>query len=307
MKRTFEILKENSGKRLDNVLALFTNKSRSIVQKLIEDGNVKINNQIVNKSSSTVKEGIIEISFPEPKILELKSENLPLEIIYQDKDIIIINKEAGLSVHPSHTSNESTLVNALLYHIKDLSNIGGVIRPGIVHRLDKDTSGILIVAKTNEAHSILSEDFKNRKIEKKYLAIVKGIFRIKQGEIRTLIGRDKKDRKKMSIKVEEGREAYSKYKVLEESDKFSLVEVEIKTGRTHQIRVHLSALGHPILGDELYGKKESYPRQMLHAYSLAFSHPINKKYLHFKTPLPKDFINILKELSFTYFKEEINE
>lgn len=307
MIKFFEISSENIGKRLDNVLALFTNKSRNIVQKLIEEGNVKINNQTITKSSFTLKECIIEVNFPEPKVLELNPENIPLEIIYEDKDILIINKQAGIPVHPSNTSSESTLVNALLYHIKDLSDIGGIIRPGIVHRLDKNTSGIMIITKNNEAHSIISEDFKNRKIEKKYLAIVKGNFRNKQGEIRTLIGRDKNERKKMSIKVTNGREAHSKYKILEEIEKNSLVEIEIKTGRTHQIRVHLSALGHPILGDELYGKKENYTRQILHAYSLAFNHPITKESLLFKAPLPEDFNNVLENLSFKYFKEKINE
>ena len=231
----------------------------------------------------------IVVNLPEDETLDLIPEDIPLEIIYEDSDIVIINKAPNMVVHPAHGNYNGTLVNALLYHIKDLSTINGVIRPGIVHRLDKDTSGVIVVAKHDEAHTTLSDMFKEKTLEKTYVCIAKGVFKDKSGRIETLIGRDPRDRKKMAVVTENGKIAISNYEVLDESKNYSLVKVRIETGRTHQIRVHMKSLNHPILGDATYGNStDGIARQMLHAYRLKFTHPISKKDMVVTAPIPED-------------------
>jgi 23S rRNA pseudouridine1911/1915/1917 synthase len=224
-------------------------------------------------------------------------ENLPIEIVYEDKDLVVINKDPGVIVHPAQGYYTGTLVNAVLYHIKDLSTINGVIRPGIVHRLDKDTSGLIIIAKNDISHVRLTEMFKDKTIEKRYVCICKGNFKNISGRIETLIGRDVKDRKKMAVVSENGKIAITNYEVIDSVAGFSLVDVGIETGRTHQIRVHMKSLNHPILGDETYGSSsELAKRQMLHSYYLKFNHPITQEEIIILGELKEDFKNVAKKL-----------
>lgn len=290
---------DDKGKRIDKFLnELFEEATRSYIQKLIDNNNVEIQGKKVTKSGNKLKgTETIVVKIPEDEILDLQPEDIPIDILYQDKDIVVINKTPNLVVHPAQGNYTNTLVNALLYHIKDLSTINGVIRPGIVHRLDKDTSGVIVVAKNDTAHLNLSEMFKDKTIEKTYICIVKGILSQKEGRIETLIGRDIRDRKKMAVVTENGKIAISNYKVLAESKNHSLVEVNIETGRTHQIRVHMKYLNCPIYGDEVYGKGNG-TRQMLHAIRLKFNHPITNKPFEIVAPLFEDFKKVLKTLEF---------
>ena len=224
-------------------------------------------------------------------------ENIPIDIVYEDKDMVIINKDPGVIVHPAQGYYTGTLVNAVLYHIKDLSTINGVIRPGIVHRLDKDTSGLIVIAKNDIAHVKLTDMFKDKTIEKRYVCICKGNFKNIGGRIETLIGRDSKDRKKMAVVTENGKIAITNYEVLDSVQGFSLVDVGIETGRTHQIRVHMKSLNHPILGDEVYGSSSDLiKRQMLHSYYLKFNHPITGKEMVVLGELKEDFKDVAKRL-----------
>ena len=282
----------DKGKRLDAFLSeVIEDATRSYIQKIIDNGNVQIKDKKITKSGNKLKgnETVI-VNIPEDEILDVIPQDIPLNIIYEDKDIVVINKTPGMVVHPAHGNYTGTLVNALLYHIKDLSTINGVIRPGIVHRLDKDTSGVIVVAKHDEAHTTLSDMFKEKTLEKTYICITKGIFKEKKGRVETLIGRDPKDRKKMAVVNENGKNAISNYEVIDESNNFSLVKVRIETGRTHQIRVHMKYLNHPILGDSTYGSPtKDIDRQMLHAYMLKFTHPITKKEMTVTADIPEDF------------------
>lgn len=282
----------DKGKRIDKFLnELIEDATRSYIQKIIDNGLVEIQGKKITKSGNKLKgnESII-VNIPEDEVLDLVPEDIPLDIIYEDSDIVVINKSPNLVVHPAHGNYTGTLVNALLYHIKDLSTINGVIRPGIVHRLDKDTSGVIVIAKNDEAHGKLSEMFKEKTLEKTYVCIAKGIFKEKEGRIETLIGRDPKDRKKMAVVRENGKLAISNYKVIDEGKNYSLVKVRIETGRTHQIRVHMKSLNHPILGDITYGNSsDGIGRQMLHAYTLVFNHPITNREMKVVAPLPEDF------------------
>lgn len=282
----------DKGKRLDAFLSeVIEDATRSYVQKIIDNGNVQIKDKKITKSGNKLKgnETVI-VNIPEDEILDIIPQDIPLNIIYEDKDIVVINKVPGMVVHPAHGNYTGTLVNALLYHIKDLSTINGVIRPGIVHRLDKDTSGVIVVAKHDEAHTTLSDMFKEKTLEKTYICITKGIFKEKKGRVETLIGRDPKDRKKMAVVNENGKNAISNYEVIDESNNFSLIKVRIETGRTHQIRVHMKYLNHPILGDSTYGSPtKDIDRQMLHAYMLKFTHPITKKEMTVIADIPEDF------------------
>lgn len=282
----------DKGKRIDKFISeIIDEATRSYIQKIIDSGLVEIQNKKVTKNGNKLKGNeVIIIKLPEPENLDLIPEDIPLDIVYEDKDIVVINKGPDMVVHPAYGNYSGTLVNALLYHIKDLSTINGVIRPAIVHRLDKDTSGIIVVAKNNSSHLALAEMFKEKTLEKTYVCIVKGILKEKEGRIETLIGRDSRDRKKMAVVRENGRIAISNYKVLDESKNHSLVEVKIETGRTHQIRVHMKSLNHPILGDTTYGSpSDKAKRQMLHAYSLKFNHPIDNHEMKIMAPLPEDF------------------
>lgn len=289
---TVQANENDKGKRIDSFLnEVIEDATRSYIQKIIDGGYVEITGKKTTKSGNKLKgTETIVVNLPEDETLDLVPEDIPLEIIYEDSDIVIINKAPNMVVHPAHGNYNGTLVNALLYHIKDLSTINGVIRPGIVHRLDKDTSGVIVVAKHNEAHTTLSDMFKEKTLEKTYVCIAKGIFKDKSGRIETLIGRDLRDRKKMAVVTENGKIAISNYEVLDESKNYSLVKVRIETGRTHQIRVHMKSLNHPILGDATYGNStDGIDRQMLHAYRLKFTHPISKKEMVVTAPIPEDF------------------
>lgn len=289
---TVQANENDKGKRIDSFLnEVIEDATRSYIQKIIDGGYVEITGKKTTKSGNKLKgTETIVVNLPEDETLDLIPEDIPLEIIYEDSDIVIINKAPNMVVHPAHGNHNGTLVNALLYHIKDLSTINGVIRPGIVHRLDKDTSGVIVVAKHDEAHTTLSDMFKEKTLEKTYVCIAKGIFKDKSGRIETLIGRDPRDRKKMAVVTENGKIAISNYEVLDESKNYSLVKVRIETGRTHQIRVHMKSLNHPILGDATYGNStDGIARQMLHAYRLKFTHPISKKEMVVTAPIPEDF------------------
>ncbi len=291
---------EEDNERIDQYLAKeLDNQSRSYIQKLIKEKLIKVNNKDV-KASYIVNEGDhIVVNLPEAKELEILAEDLPINIVYEDDDLVVLNKEPSMVVHPAPGNYRGTLVNALLFHIKKLSSINGVIRPGIVHRLDKDTSGLIIVAKNDKSHRFLSEEIKNRKIERYYMALVHGNIKEDKATINAPIGRNKKDRKKMAVTQTNSKEAISHYVVKERFGKYTLVEVKLETGRTHQIRVHMASITHPVLGDPLYssGKNEfGLERQMLHAYKLSFNHPTSGKLITLEAELPKDFEEVLLKL-----------
>lgn len=283
------------------ISSLLTDKSRTYIQKLIKEGNVLLNGKHVNPSIKVHADDEIVLNIPESRELNIKPENIPLDILYEDKDIIIVNKGKGMVVHPAPGHYEGTLVNALLYYCKDnLSGINGVLRPGIVHRIDKDTTGSLIVCKTNEAHMIMADKLKIHDIDRRYRAIVHGVFKDKEGTIRTSIGRNPSDRLKMAVNVPNGKEAVTHYKVLSESNDYSYIECRLETGRTHQIRVHMAAMNHPILGDELYSNRKTNLKlngQTLHAYYLKFIHPVTGKEIEIVAPIPDYFEKLLKNLN----------
>lgn len=297
------------GKRLDIFLqSMLEEMSRAGVQKLIEDGLVKVNGKDIKKAGTKLKGNeIVEVKIPEEEVPELKPENIPIDIVYEDEYIAVINKTSNMTVHPAQNIYTGTLVNALLYHFKSLSNINeDNIRPGIVHRLDKDTSGLIIIAKTNEAHEKLVEMFQSKNMKKTYIAICKGNFSQKSGRIENLIGRDPYERKRMAVVETNGKPAITNYEVIDEVQDFSLMKVNIETGRTHQIRVHMKFLNHPILGDSTYGSPSKLAeRQMLHAYMLEFIHPVTKESIKVKGKLLGDFENIIKKLRFN--REKITE
>jgi len=284
------------GRRLDQFLqGECPGHSRAFLQKLIEQGRVLVNGRS-RKASYTVREGDrISIEVPPPRPLEAKAEAIPLDVLYEDDDLIVINKSPGIVVHPGAGNPEHTLVNALLHHCREkLSGIGGVQRPGIVHRLDKGTSGCLVVAKTDAAHRSLAAQFKSRSTKKIYRAICWGRFDKPAGRIETVIGRNPHDRMKMSALVNQGRAALTDYRVLKQDTDTALVELAIHTGRTHQVRVHMAHIGHPVVGDAVYGgarargKNISVARPLLHAYKLGFTHPRTGKFVEFTAPVPAD-------------------
>lgn len=296
----FKITKQdNIGKRLDTIVSsLDINISRSMAQKLIKDKRIMINNKEAKESYRVKLKDEITILVDEPKKTKLKPESIPLDIIYEDKDIIVVNKAKGMVVHPGNGNKEGTLVNAIMAYAKDLSGIGGELRPGIVHRIDKDTSGLIIIAKNDEAHKNLSEQIKNHQITKIYTALVRGNIAEDDATIDMPIGRDKNDRKKMSV-TKDGKEAVTHFKVLKRYGEYTLLRVKIDTGRTHQIRVHMAKIGHPVVGDEVYsnGKNEfNVHGQMLHSTYLKFKHPITGKELELEAPLPKYFQDVLNKL-----------
>ena len=296
-----KVNEENVGKRVDSFIPMVQKDiSRSMVQKLIEQKNIRVNGKETKHSYKLKLNDEIEISVPEAKEIDLKAQDIPLSVIYEDSDIIVINKPKGMVVHPANGNPDGTLVNAVMNLCKDsLSGIGGEIRPGIVHRLDKDTSGAIIVAKNDKAHIKLSEALKNHEIKKTYLALVRGIVKENEATINMPIARSKKDRKKMDVD-KDGKEAITHFKVLERyKNKYTLLQINLETGRTHQIRVHLSHIGYPIIGDEVYsnGKNEwNVSGQCLHAWKLEFNHPITGKKISLEAEIPEYFKNIIKEL-----------
>lgn len=298
------IIVNEENLRLDTYISSkYENLSRTMIQKLIEDGNVLVNDK-PKKISYKIKMGDnIKIYFPEAKEVDIKPQEIPLEIIYEDNDIIVVNKPKGLVVHPANGNPDGTLVNAIMALCKNsLSGIGGEIRPGIVHRLDKDTSGLLIVAKNDLAHINLSNQIKERQVKKIYIALVRGIIKEDYATINMPIGRSTVDRKKMAVR-KDGKEAITHFKVLKRYKNYTLLEIKIDTGRTHQIRVHMAEIGHPVVGDMVYsnGKNEfDVKGQMLHAKSLDFKHPITGKELHLEAEIPEYFKEVLKKLERDY-------
>lgn len=271
--------------------------SRTAIQKLILDKKVRVNNEVVTKPHHKIKpEDEITISSPEKKPNGLAPENIPLEIVYEDKDLAVINKQPGLVTHPAPGNYEHTLVNALLYHFKELSDINPQ-RPGIVHRLDKETSGLLVVAKNNAAHLALAGQFAEHSIERRYIAVVKGEMEFNEYVIEAPIGRHPFKRKNMAVSFSENtRYARTHYRTLSRSKEFSIVELKPFTGRTHQLRVHLAFIGHPILGDTKYGKHNEFPRLALHAKTIGFIHPSTKKFVEFDSPIPEEFALLNRRL-----------
>lgn len=293
----------NIGTRIDMFLAsVYSGFSRSHIQKIIDIGNVIVNDKAISKNYKLKKNDVVVISFPEPDSINIIPQNIPLDIIFEDDDIIVINKQKGLVVHPAPGHSDGTLVNALMYHCENsLSGINGIIRPGIVHRIDKDTSGLLIIAKNDLSHINLAEQLKDHKILREYHAILHGIVKDDNGTINFPIGRDKKDRKKMAVSFINSKTAITHFEVLKRYDEFTYVKFILETGRTHQIRVHASYIGHPIAGDSVYGYKKyinNLNGQCLHAKSISFTHPKSKKLMFFDTLLPNYFVSFLKKISF---------
>lgn len=302
MKMTAEI---EAATRLDIFLTNLDLKiSRTYAQKLIEEGKIRVNDRIATKSSLKIfPHDEVEIDLPEAEQLEVEAENIPLDILYEDEDLLVVNKARGMTVHPAVGNFHGTLVNALLYHCRDLSGINGVLRPGIVHRLDKDTSGVMLAAKNDFAHRHLAEQIQSKTAKRIYLAIVHGVFSVDSGIIEGSIGRDPADRKKMSV-TSSGKNATTHFRVLERFSNFSLIECRLQTGRTHQIRVHMSSINHPVLGDSKYlpNKKKSADRsfkidgQALHSWKIEFTHPRTLENMHFTAKIPDDMRQILTEL-----------
>ena len=308
-KITFEA--EISGERIDAYAAdylSFENTdaeeqgyrsfSRSSVQKLIEDGGLTVNG-LPCKTKYKVKAGdVIEVVLPETEEISTEPENIPLDVVYEDSDIIVINKPRGMVVHPAAGNYTGTLVNALLYHCKDLSDINGVRRPGIVHRIDKDTTGLIAVAKNNAAHLSLAEQLKDHSMSRVYFAVAEGYISENSGTVNAPIGRHDIDRKKMAVNLKNGKSAVTHFEVLERIGGCTLVKCRLETGRTHQIRVHMAYIGHPVAGDPVYGYKNNRGMngQALHAGMLTLEHPSSKELVTFEAPLPTDFENLLREL-----------
>lgn len=300
--KEFIVNKEESNNRIDSYLSQKSQDiSRVTIQRLIQQGKILVNYKKIKSSYKVQENDKITMEEEKPREISLKAQEIPIEIMYEDKDIIVVNKPKGMVVHPANGNPDGTLVNAIMAICKDsLSGIGGEIRPGIVHRLDKDTSGVLIVAKNDKAHINMSEQIKNHEVEKTYITLVKGIVKETEATINMPIGRSTKDRKKMAV-TKNGKEAITHFKVIERFPKHNctLLEVKIETGRTHQIRVHLSQIGYPIIGDTVYsnGKNEwNIEGQCLHAKSLKFKHPITKKEMFLEAKLPEYFEKIVEEL-----------
>lgn len=290
---------EDAGTRADVFLAAKLGVSRSNMQKLLEDGRVKRGEKII-KANYKVRAGeMFVVDIPEPEPIEAVPENIPLDIIYEDDDVVVLNKARGMVVHPAPGNYTGTLVNALLYHCSNLSGINSAIRPGIVHRLDKDTSGIMIVAKNDAAHISLSQQIQSKTAVRTYLAVVRGNIKTDSGTIETQIARDKTDRKKMAVVKEGGRDAITDYEVLERFGKYTLVRCKLRTGRTHQIRVHMEYLGYPLVGDPKYSPMKTpfgIKGQALHSHTLEFTHPRTGERMKFEAPLPEDMHKIIIRL-----------
>ena len=287
---------ENEGKRLDLYLTEILEESRNFILKNIKLGNILVNGNIV-KGGYSLKENDKIVIKDLTVDTSINKEDIPLDILYEDNDIIVVNKKSGMVVHPGNGNYSHTLVNALMAHTDDLSDEGGSERCGIVHRIDKDTSGILLVAKTNKAHRILSDGFKNKTIKRKYIALVYGVINNNYGKIVAPIGRNKTDRKKMAVTDENSKAATTNFKVLERYKNSTLVELILETGRTHQIRVHMDYIGHPVVNDPMYGRRKVINNygQMLHAEYLGFNHPITGEFMEFSVSPEKEFMDIVEQ------------
>lgn len=298
-----EFSAERDGERLDVFLARMAIQgdplSRSRIQKLITDGNVTVDGKPAKASLRLAAGAVVTVELPEPEATDIAPENIPLDILYEDEDVIVVNKARGMVVHPAAGVSSGTLVNALLAHCKDLSGINGALRPGIVHRLDKDTSGVMIAAKNDTAHRSLAEQIQEKTAKRVYWAILTGNIREEEGVIHGAIGRNPKDRQKMAVVRENGKDATTNFRVLERFGAYTLAECRLMTGRTHQIRVHMAYIGHPVLGDPKYGAKKcpfSIEGQALHSKTLMFTHPRTGEKMEFEAPLPEDMQIILDEL-----------
>jgi len=296
------VVENDGGERIDRYLAdNFEDKSRSYIQKLIKDGHVKVNDKPVKANYRLIFDDRVEVFMPEIKEPDIEPEDIPLDILYEDKDVILVNKPKQMVVHPAAGHYSGTLVNALMYHCgSKLSGINGVMRPGIVHRIDMDTTGSLVICKNDLAHQSLSEQLKEHSINRIYEAIVHGNIKQDEGTVNAPIGRHPIDRKKMSIHAKNGREAVTHYKVLERFGNYTHIQCKLETGRTHQIRVHMSSIGHPLLGDTVYGPAKcpfsNLQGQTLHARTLGFIHPTTNEYMEVNAPLPDYFTALIKKL-----------
>ncbi len=300
---TYKVPATDTGARLDRWLSRAdTGLSRARIQQLIKSGHVLLNGAPTKAHQAVSEEDEIALEIPEPVSRVPAAEDIPIAVLYEDEAILAVNKPAGLVVHPAAGNETGTLVNALLHHCPSLADVGGPLRPGIVHRLDKDTSGVLVVAKTEDALRNLRVQFKERRVGKSYIALVRGHVVPESGPVETLIGRHPRNRKKMSAQVDSGRMARTRYATIESFRDASLLEIHIETGRTHQIRVHMSHLGHPVLGDRDYGRARILPgdirveRQMLHARHLTLRHPVHGQPLEFSAPLPEDMRELIRRL-----------
>ena len=296
------VVENDGGERIDRYLAdNFEDKSRSYLQKLIKDGQVKVNGKPVKSNYRLVFDDRVEIYMPEVKEPDIEPENIPLDILYEDKDVLLVNKPKQMVVHPAPGHYSGTLVNAIMYHCgNELSGINGVMRPGIVHRIDMDTTGSLVICKNDVSHQSLSEQLKEHSINRIYEAIVHGNLKEDEGTVNAPIGRHPTDRKKMSIHAKNGREAVTHYKVLERFGNYTHIQCKLETGRTHQIRVHMSSIGHPLVGDVVYGPAKcpfsNLQGQTLHAKTLGFIHPSTGEYLEVNAPLPDYFVSLINKL-----------
>ncbi|MCI0469941.1 MAG: RluA family pseudouridine synthase [Nitrospirae bacterium] len=316
-KLTILPLPSDNGKRLDIITSEKTGITRSQIQKLIREGNILVNNKPQNQNYKLKVSDVITLLRPDEKIETLIEEPIPINIIYLDDHVVVVDKPSGMVVYPAPGHKRGTLMNALAHHCKKLATVGGALRPGVVHRLDKDTSGVMVAALKDSAYYDLVEQFNKRSIKRKYMALVSGFLKQDSGEICMSIGRSDVDRKKMTTKTRSGKIALTKWKVIKRLGLVTLVEARLGTGRTHQIRVHFSAIGHPVLGDRTYGKKTeveinvegkkekiTFPRQMLHAETLGFIHPATRRYMKFSSPLPPDMDECIKRIEEPYIKHD---
>ena len=298
--REFLVGEEEEGDRLDVYLSeQLGDMSRSYIQKIIKDKKVEVNNKIEKAKYLVKEEDKVKIEIPAPKLLEVIAQDIPIDIVYEDNDVLIVNKPQDMVVHPAPGNYDNTLVNAILYHCKDkLSSINGIIRPGIVHRIDKDTSGLLMIAKNNNAHNSLAEQLKDHSITREYEFICHGVVKDDKITVNKPIGRNPKDRLKMAV-VKDGKHAVTHFEVVERFENFTHMRARLETGRTHQIRVHALSINHPLLGDPIYGPKNTKFKlngQTLHAKKLGFIHPTTNKYIEFDSELPEYFKEIIKKL-----------
>ena len=297
----FQVTSEQDGERLDKLLSIiYPDFSRSFFQKLIKENSIKVNEKIQKANYKVQTDDVISVLIPDAIETSIEPEDIPLDILYEDNDVLVVNKPKGMVVHPSAGHYSGTLVNAIMYHCKDsLSGINGEIRPGIVHRIDMDTTGSLIVCKNDESHVAIAEQIKEHSCNRIYVGIVCGNVKEDEGTIDAPIGRHPVDRKKMAIKEKNGKPAVTHYKVLKRFGKYTYMQFKLETGRTHQIRVHMASIGHPLLGDELYSKNcpfKNLQGQTLHARTIGFIHPRTKEYMEFSAPLPKYFDDLLQKL-----------
>lgn len=294
----FRVSEGQKGKRLDRFLAdnMAEEFSRSFIQTLIASGDVTLNGAAVKSHHKVSSGDEIRVTVPEAKASPtMEPEEIPLDIVYEDEYLLVVNKPEGMVVHPAPGNWTGTLANALLAHSRNLSGVSGVLKPGIVHRIDKGTSGLLVVAKTDAVHRDLSRQFKNKTTRRVYIALVKGVVELDNGIIEFPIGRSSYDRKRMTVKIEDGKLARTQYKVLRRFERHTLLELVLGTGRTHQIRVHMAHIGHPLAGDDTYGGGGLLPRPALHAATIGFIHPATKKYMEFKSEIPKDMNELISD------------